>query len=419
MSSPIVHSPHSRSAPPSRSLATRAVRGPEAHEPDAPSRPLVEPIVQSATYVVSEPGGFARYTYSRADNPTVAALERALGAVSSAPPAVAFASGLAATHALVLATLAAGDHAIVGRASYGGTTRLFRRILAPLGIEVTFVDARNPVAVEAAIRPRTRLLLVETPSNPTLELVDLEALAGIAKRAEALFAVDNTFLTAVQQPVLDLGADVELLSTTKWIDGHHATIGGAVITRDGDLDSRLRFVRKSTGSIQAPHDAWLTLQGLKTLPIRLAAHAEAALDLARWLDGRPGLRSVRYAGLRAHPEHLLARRQHRNGHGGIVGFEVEGGLDGVRAFARALHLLPFAESLGGAESVLTHPATMTHGDLLPAERATLGIGDGYLRLSVGLEDRADLRDDLARGLAAVVESSVSDVARQEEVVRAS
>lgn len=386
----------------SRRPATRAVRGLDAPLPPvADHRSLVEPIVQSATFVAAAPGEPLRYSYSRCDNPTVAAFERRLGAISDAPPAVAFASGLAALHALALATLGSGDHAIVGRASYGGAIRLFRSVLAPLGIRTSFVDARDPEAVERAVEPRTRLLLVETPSNPTLELVDLGALSTIARRRGIPLAVDNTFLTAIQQPVLELGAEVELLSTTKWIDGHHATIGGAILTRDAALDARLRAIRGTIGSIQAPQDAWLALQGLKTLPHRLAAHATHALEIARWLDGRAGVRRVLYPGLRAHPDHALARRQHRGGHGGVLSFLLDGGLPAAIDFVRALRLIPLAESLGGAESLLTHSATMTHASLAPEERAALGIDDGLLRLSVGLEDPEDLRVDLARGLAAI------------------
>jgi cystathionine beta-lyase/cystathionine gamma-synthase len=398
-SSPLVDSRSpARQSPGLGSFQTRAVRGWGRADGRAPS--LLPPIVQSATFAQGSPGEAAGHTYSRASNPTVAALETALGAIEDAPPAVAFASGLAATHALALATLAGGDHAIVSRACYGGTVRLFRQVLAPLGISASFVDATDVRAIGSAITPRTRLILVETPANPTLDVVDVAAVGRLANAARIPLAVDNTFLTAFHQRPLDLGATVSLLSTTKWIDGHHATIGGALVAREPALLERLRFLRKSVGSIQAPFDAWLTLQGSKTLATRLERHAASALEIARWLDGRTGVARVLYPGLRTHPGHEIARRQHRNGHGGVISFELEGGRDAAIAFARRLELVTLAESLGGAESLLTHPVTMTHGDVPPAERRAIGITDGLLRLSVGLEGVDDLRRDLAQALDA-------------------
>ncbi|MFO0828838.1 MAG: aminotransferase class I/II-fold pyridoxal phosphate-dependent enzyme [Phycisphaerales bacterium] len=380
----------------SRSLATTAVHGWGA--PDDAS-PIVAPIVQSATFRQSEPGAPQAHTYSRASNPTVASLERGLAALEDADAAIAFGSGLAATHAIALAFLAQGDHAVVGQASYGGTVRLFRSVLAPLGIRATFVDTSDLRAVRDAIEPRTRLVLAETPANPTLDLVDIAAIAEIARAAGAALVVDNTFLTAVHQRPLDLGATASLLSTTKWIDGHNATIGGAVVARDPALADRLRFLRKSLGSIQAPFDAWLTLQGLKTLPLRLARHSASALEIARWLDGRDGIARVLYPGLAAHPQHALARRQHRGGHGGVVTFELDGGMDAARRFARRLEIVTLAESLGGVESLLTHPATMTHADVPSDQRSAIGLTDGLVRLSVGIESVDDLKRDLEQALA--------------------
>lgn len=380
-----------------RGFGTRAVRGWGRADARQPS--LLTPIVQSATFAQAAPGESAPHTYSRASNPTVDALERSLGALEDAPPAVAFASGLAATHALALAHLAAGDHAVLGRACYGGTVRLFRQVLAPLGIDASFVDATDLTAVGAALTARTRLILVETPSNPTLDVVDLAALARLARAARVPLAVDNTFLTAYHQVPLDHGADLSLLSTTKWIDGHNATVGGAVVTRDEALLGRLRFLRKTVGSIQAPLDAWLTLQGSKTLAVRLERHAASALELGRWLERQPGIVRVRYPGLPSHPGHGIARLQHRNGHGGVLAFELDGGREAAVRLARRLELVTLAESLGGAESLLTHPTTMTHGDVPEGERSAIGIVDGLLRLSVGLEDVTDLRDDLGRALA--------------------
>jgi len=356
--------------------------------------------VQSATFAQLEPGEPQEHTYSRASNPTVEALERGIAAIDDAPAAVAFSSGLAATHTLAIALLAQGDHAIVGRASYGGTVRLFREILAPLGIQTSFVDATDLDAIAAALTPRTKLLLVETPANPTLDLCDIAATARLARAAHIPLAVDNTFLTAVHQRVLDLGADVSLLSTTKWIDGHNATIGGALSTRDEILATRLRFLRKSLGNIQSPFDAWLTLQGLKTLPLRLERHSASALEIARWLDGRTGIARTLYPGLRTHRQHELARAQHTGGHGGIVTFELAGGLAAAKDLARNLKVITLAESLGGLESLLTHPASMTHGDVPSAQRTAIGLTDGLVRLSVGIESVNDLKRDLAQALAA-------------------
>ena len=405
------------SSPSVTGLSTRAVRG--SRRGPVEGGPLLPTIVQGATFAQASIGEASPHTYSRASTPTVAALEDALAAVSGAGHAVAFASGVAATTAIALATLAAGDHAVVGRTSYGGTIRLFRDLLAPLGIRTTFVDARDLRAVAAGLEARTRLVLVESPTNPTLELVDLLGLSQLTKAARVPLVVDNTFLTAASQRVLELGADVELLSTTKWIDGHHATIGGALVTDDEALAERLRWFRKSLGSIQSPFAAWLTLQGLKTLPVRLARHAATASEIARRLDGHPAVVRTSYPGLRTHPQWELARRQHRpangGGHGGVVGFELADAA-AAAAFVRALRLVTLAESLGGAESLITHPATMTHADLPPATREALGITPGFLRLSVGLEDCEDIWSDLAAALDAV--RPAREAIGAEEVLRA-
>lgn len=399
--------PDPESTRPARA-ATRAVHG------RAPRRghgaPLLAPIVQGATFVQSEPGAGAPHTYSRASNPTVAELEERLGAFEDALPALAFASGLAATQVLALACLSAGDHAVVGAASYGGTVRLFAQILAPLGIRTSFVDASDARAVAAAIEPRTRLVLVETPANPALSLADIAAIAAITRGSGAVLAVDNTFLTAAIQRPLDLGADVTLYSTTKWIEGHHATIGGALVTRDDALRVRLAFLRKSLGCIQAPFDAWLTLQGLKTLALRMEAHSAAALAVARAIEGHPALSRVIYPGLSGFAQQELALRQHRGGHGGIVTVDLAGGRPAAAAFVRALRVATLAESLGGVETLATHPETMTHGDVPPAQRIATGITPGLVRLSIGLEDPEDLVDDIVAALdvACEVASAASE-----------
>ncbi len=399
------------SAAPARS-ATRAIHGWRSPATSGPGHPLLPPIVQTATFeqelwLGAGSGAPPTHTYSRAANPTVDALERCLGALEDAEPAVAFASGLAATHVLAIAHLACGDHAIVSATSYGGTIRLFRETLAPLGIRVSFVDARDLHAIAAAFESRTRLVLIETPANPTLELADIAAIAKIAKAARVPLAVDNTFLTAAFQRPLDLGADISLLSTTKWIDGHHATIGGALVTRDAAQRARYAHLRKCVGSIQSPLDAWLTLQGVKTLPLRLERHAAHAARIAEALEGHPALRSVRYPGLASFPQRALAERQHRglagSGHGGVLTLSLRGGIDAAVAFSRSLRTIKVAESLGGVESLLTPPVTMTHGDVPAAQRAAAGIDDGLLRLSVGLESPEDLLDELLPALDALVD----------------
>ncbi|MBL9120572.1 MAG: PLP-dependent transferase [Phycisphaerae bacterium] len=398
-------------------FATRAIHG--WGEPDDLTGSILTPIVQAATYRQRVPGGPQAHTYSRASNPTVDALERCLGGLESAEPAVAFASGLAATHALALATLAAGDHAIVGATSYGGTLRLFRETLAPLGIRATFVDATELRAVAAAFEPRTRLVLVETPANPTLELCDIAAIARVATAARVRFAVDNTFLTPTFQRPLDLGADVTLTSTTKWIDGHNATIGGSLVTRDAEFRNRLAYLRTCVGSIQSPVQAWLTLQGVKTLPLRMERHSAVAQRIASRLEGHPALRSTRYPGLASFPQRALASRQHvgaiGEGHGGIIALDLAGGRAAAVRLARSLRIVTLAESLGSVESLLTHPATMTHASVPEGHRVACGIGPGLVRLSVGLESDVDLLDDLLRGLDGLASRSLVD---EEEVARA-
>jgi cystathionine beta-lyase/cystathionine gamma-synthase len=332
-------------------------------------------------------------------------LERSLGALENAEPAVAFASGLAATHVLALAHLAAGDHAIVSATCYGGTVRLFRETLAPLGIRTSFVDASDLHALAAAFESRTRLVLIESPANPTLALADIAAIAKLTKAARVPLAVDNTFLTPAFQLPLELGAEISLLSTTKWIDGHNATIGGALVTRDAALRNRYAHLRKCVGSIQSPLDAWLTLQGAKTLPLRLERHAEHAQRVAEAIEGHPALACVCYPGLRSFPQRELATRQHRgiagSGHGGVVTITLRGGLEAARFLARHLRTIIVAESLGGVESLLTHPVTMTHGDVPEAQRHAAGIEAGLVRLSIGLESPEDILDDLLPTLDAL------------------
>lgn len=364
----------------------------------ADGQPLVAPIVQSTTYCRDGVDSRAEHQYSRVSNPTVSALEEVLGALEGAPAAVCFSTGLAAETALLLALVKAGDHVVCGRAVYGGTTRLLQQVLAPLGIETTFVDSTSPAAVAAAVNGRTRVVFVETPANPTLDVTDLRAIADIAHGAGARLVVDNTFLTPALQQPLELGADVTVTSTTKFIDGHSVAPGGSVVTRDEALLDRIRFIRKSTGAIQTPQHAWLTLQGIKTLPLRLRAQSASAEALARWLAGHAAVTRVHYPSL---GDAQLADAQHLGAHGAVLSFEVSGGLSAARRVAGALRLCRLVEHVGSVETLITHPASMTHADLTPEARAAAGVRDGLLRLSVGLESVAEIRADLEAALATV------------------
>ncbi|MFT5081917.1 MAG: cystathionine beta-lyase/cystathionine gamma-synthase [Planctomycetota bacterium] len=371
--------------------------------PDPATGAILTPIHQAATFAqpalgqTISPDG---HTYSRCSNPTVTALERNLAGLENVDHALAFKTGLAAITTLLFTVLKPGDHVIAGEVIYGGTVRLLRDLFGGFGVESSFVDTTDPAAVAAALRPNTKLVLIETPGNPTLAVTDLAAVGALAHKAGALFAVDNTFLTAVQQPVFCHGADIAILSTTKYVEGHNSTTGGALLTQDGSLHERLFLTRSATGCIQAPFDAWLTLRGLKTLPLRLERHSATALSLASFLEGHPAVTRVHYPGLESSPSFQLCQAQQSAG-GGMVAFEVTPAA--VPAFLGALELITLAENLGAAESLITHPATMTHSQIPPETRARLGIGDGLLRLSVGLEGAADLQRDLEAGFACITE----------------
>ncbi len=386
-------------------LSTLAVRG--GLSPDPASGAIVPPIVQSTTYVQDAVGLDRGHTYSRASNPTVSALEAALGALEGALPAACFASGLAATHALFLATLKSGDHVVVSDVVYGGTYRLLEEVLMNFSVGASFVDTSRPEEIARALRPTTKLVFVETPGNPTLKLSDIRAAAAISHAQRALLIVDNTFLTPCGQRPLDLGADACVYSTTKHIEGHNGAIGGAVTTRDAALLERLRFIRKTVGSIQAPFDAWVTLRGVKTLPIRLRQHSENALAVARWLERHPLVERVEYPGLETCPQRGFAKKQHLRD-GGIIAFEVRGGECAGRAVMNSVRLCSLAESLGAVETLITHPATMTHGSIPAAQRRAVGISDGLVRLSVGLEDPKDIIADLAQALDKASDSTCHD-----------
>ena len=365
---------------------------------DAHASSILFPLYQTSTFVHDAVGVDKGFSYSRVSNPTVDALERAIGALEETPPAVCFRTGMAAVSTLFLALLKTGDHVVLSDVVYGGTIRLFSEVLDNLGVSASFVDSSDPANVEAAITPATRIIFIESPGNPTLKLTDIEAVSRIAKRHSLLLVVDNTFLTPVLQKPLELGADVSLLSTTKYIDGHNATLGGSIATRDESLLERLRVVRKTLGTTQAPFEAWLVLQGMKTLPARLKLHCDNAQLIASWLEEHPAVAKVYYPGLDSCPQKALAERQ-QSAPGGMIAFELKAGFDATIRTLNNVKLCSRAESLGGLETLITHPSSTTHADVDPEMRRRLGISDGLVRLSVGLEAPEDIIADLDQAFA--------------------
>ncbi|HEY0308657.1 MAG TPA: aminotransferase class I/II-fold pyridoxal phosphate-dependent enzyme [Acidobacteriaceae bacterium] len=368
---------------------------------ESQSNSILFPIHQTATYIHESVGVTKGYGYSRGANPTVNALEQAIAAVEGTTTALCFRSGMAAITTLCMGLLKAGDHVILSDVIYGGTSRLFHQVIGNFGIEYSSVDTSDLAAVEKAIKPNTRLLFVETPANPNLKLSDVKALAELAHSHEnLLLAVDNTFLTPLLQNCLNLGADISMLSTTKYIDGHNATIGGSLATHNEVIIERLRLVRKTIGTIQAPFDSWLALQGIKTLPARLALHCSNAGQIAVWLENHPKVAHVYYPGLDSFPQKALAEKQQK-GFGGMLAFELNASTEDTLNFINALKLATCAESLGSVETLITHPATASHCDLTPEVRAKLGIPDGLIRLSVGLEAPQDLIADFEQAFEVV------------------
>lgn len=375
--------------------ATRAIHVAQGADPVTGATIL--PLHLSTTFTQEGIGGHKGYEYQRTGNPTRAAYEAALASQESETArGLAFASGLAATSA-ALSILKPGDHVVAGDDLYGGTYRLFERVYRPLGISISYVDARRPENVEAALGPHTRLVWIETPSNPLLHLVDIAAVAERVRRTRAKLIVDNTFATPVLQRPLSLGAHAVLHSTTKYIGGHSDVVGGALLTAEPDLYEAWAFYQNAAGGVLGPFEAWLTLRGLKTLDLRLQRHSENALHVARFLEAHPKVERVYYPGLPSHPQFDLAQRQMRSG-GGMLSFVVPGGRAAVDKLVRRFEIFSFAESLGGVESLACHPVTMTHGSIPVAEREARGIVEGLLRLSVGIEDVGDLCADLARAL---------------------
>lgn len=367
--------------------------------PDPVTGAILTPIYQSTTFVQESVDRYLEkgYSYSRSGNPTVRALEKKLADLEGGADAICFGTGMAAINGLLLANLNAGDHAIVSEVVYGGTYRVATKVYARFGVEFSFVDTADAANVRKAVRDNTKLILTETPANPTMKLTDLEAVSGVAREHGILHAVDNTFLTPYFQRPLELGADLVVHSTTKYFDGHNATIGGAVITRTDEQAKALRFIMNATGMIMSPQVAWLTLQGAKTLSLRMDRQSSNALAIARFLESHPAVIRVNYPGLESFPQHALARRQ-ATGFGAMLSFEVRGGVTAGKRLMDRIKLWTLAENLGSVESLITHPVTMTHAAVEPAERQRIGLTDGLVRLSVGLEDTEDLIAALATAL---------------------
>ncbi len=379
-------------------FGTRAIHA--GQEPDPTTGAVMTPIYMTSTYVQEAPGKHKGFEYTRTQNPTRFALQDCLASLEGGNHGLVFASGLAAT-STIIQLLNAGDHVVAGDDLYGGTFRVFDKVFRRLGIEFSFVDpVGGGEAVKAALRPNTKLVWVETPTNPMLKLCDIAEVAGVCKANDVLLAVDNTFMTPFNQRPLDLGADIVCHSLTKYLNGHSDVVGGAVIVNDRDLYDRLAFLQNAVGACTSPMDSFMVLRGLKTLHVRMERHEQNARALAEWLQGHNQVDRVIYPGLPSHPQHDLAKRQ-QTGFGGMISFDLKADLAGASRFLSACKLFALAESLGGVESLIEHPAIMTHASVPPETRQKLGINDGFIRLSVGIEDLDDLRGDLERAFAAV------------------
>jgi cystathionine gamma-lyase len=374
---------------------TRVIHAGQA--PDPTTGAIMVPIFQTSTYVQSSPGVHQGFEYSRTQNPTRHALEDCLASLEGGTHGVAFASGCAAT-STILHTLSSGDHIISGDDIYGGTYRIFNRVFKQMGLEFTFVDTTNPEAVAAAWRENTKLVWLESPTNPMLKISDIAAVSAIAHERGGKVVVDNTFMSPYFQSPLKLGADIVVHSTTKFINGHSDVVGGIVITSDDAFATQLRFLQNAIGAVPGPMDCWLTLRGVKTLGVRMRQHAASAMHIARLLEAHPAVERVIYPGLPSHPQHELAKQQ-MSGFGGMITFTLKGGLDAARKMLESVKIFALAESLGGIESLIEHPAIMTHASIPPEVRRELGIDDGLVRLSVGIEDLDDLVADLQQALA--------------------
>ena len=365
-------------------------------EPDPGTGAIITPIFQTSTYVQESLGHHKGYEYARTQNPTRSAVEANLAAIEGGKAAFAYASGMSAINAIA-SRLSSGDHVIVTDNTYGGTFRLFDKVMTRYGLRFSFVDTSSLDVVASAFTDRTKLVFIETPTNPVLRLTDIAAVADITHRRGAVLAVDNTFASPCLQRPIELGADLVVHSTTKYLNGHSDSIGGVVVAvRDEDIEW-LRFIQNSAGAILSPFDSWLVLRGTKTLTLRMAQHSANGLGLATYLGAHPKVTRVIYPGLPSHPQHELARRQMPNGWGGMLSFEVASP-DEARRVLNRFRLMALAESLGGVETLVCHPASMTHASVPPERRAAIGLSDSLIRISAGIEDLADLTDDLAQAL---------------------
>ena len=375
-------------------FGTKAIHAGQA--PHGDSGAVMTPIYQTSTYAQESPGKHTGYEYSRTDNPTRTAYQQCLAALEGGQYALAFSSGLATTDA-ILHTLKSGDHVVCCDDVYGGTYRLFERVYRQMGIDFTFVDLTDISKAEAAFKTNTKLLWIETPTNPTLKLVDIEKLSALAHKKGAIAVVDNTFMSSYFQKPLKLGADIVMHSVTKYMNGHSDVVGGALITSNDALYERLKFFQNAVGAVPAPQDCFLVMRGLKTLHVRMQRHAENAAKIADFLEKHPKVERVIYPGLKSHPQHELAKKQ-MSGFGGMITFFMKGGLPEARSFLERVKLFTLAESLGGVESLIEHPAIMTHASVPAEMRKSLGILDNLVRVSCGIEDCDDLIRDLAQAL---------------------
>ncbi len=378
-------------------FATRAIHA--GQEADPTTGATIVPIYQTSTYTQEGIGRHKGFEYSRTGNPTRQALETCLAALEGAAHGLAFSSGTAAADA-VMKLLNPGDHVVCADDVYGGTYRLFELVLKRYGISYSWIDMTRPENVRAALQPNTRMVWIETPTNPLLNLVDIAAVAEIARKASAVVVVDNTFASPYLQQPIELGADIVLHSTTKYVGGHSDVVGGAVLLNDDKMHATIKYHQNAVGGVPGAFDSWLVMRGVKTLAVRMEAHCANAERVAAFLSKHPAVEKVVYPGLESHPQHALARRQMR-GFGGMVSFVIKGGEEAAKKIAGKTRLFALAESLGGVESLIGHPATMTHASIPEAEREARGITGGLLRLSVGIEDADDLIDDLEQAFAHV------------------
>jgi cystathionine gamma-lyase len=381
---------------PTHRFGTRAIHA--GQSPDPTTGAIMTPVYMTSTYVQESPGVFKDgYDYSRSKNPTRTALEANLASLEGGKHGMSFSSGLGAMDC-VLHLLKAGDHIVLSDDVYGGSFRLIDKVFKHQGLECSRVDMTDAAATERTITPKTKLIWLETPSNPMLKVIDIAAMAKLARKAGALLVVDNTFATPFLQNPLALGADIVCHSATKYLGGHSDVVGGALIASDDALAQRLRFVQNAVGAVPSPMDCFLILRSTKTLHVRMQRHCENAAAIAQWLTRQPKVEKVIYPGLPSHPQHTLAKSQMRGGFGGMISIVLKDGLDAARKFLERVELFSLAESLGGVESLIEHPAIMTHASIPAEARAKLGIVDGFVRLSVGIEDVEDLKGDIERAL---------------------